>query len=125
MDQVLHRVHVRRLRRREPDQESDDEDNPLGIFRAITGQTLFRHISELPEHDPLRAPMRRWVYRLAEQRINHDVLTRLTRERRLLRHPPEAPRQAGVSIEQMLKRSLSSSSIFTTRSCQPSAHITA
>lgn len=95
-----------RLRRREPDQESEEEDNPLGIFRSITGQTLFRGLSELPEHDPLRVPMRRWVYRLAEQRINHDVLTRLTREQKLTRHPPDAPRQAGLSIEAMLKHSL-------------------
>jgi hypothetical protein len=95
-----------RLRRRDPSQESDDEDNPLGIFRTVTGQSLFRGIGELPEHDPLRAPMRRWVYRLAEQRINHDVLTRLTQERRLIRHPSDAPRQAGLSSEEMLKRSL-------------------
>lgn len=95
-----------RLRRSEPDPESEDEDNPLGIFRAVTGQTLFRGIGELPEHDPLRAPMRRWVYRLAEQRINHEVLTRLTREQKLLRHPPDAPRQVGVSVEDLLKRSL-------------------
>lgn len=67
---------------------------------------MFRGISELPEHDPLRAPVRRWVYRLAEQRINHEVLTRLTRERRLLRHPQDAPRQVGLSIDEMLKRSL-------------------
>lgn len=95
-----------RLRRREPDQESDTDDNPLGIFRAITGQTLFRRIGELPEFDPLREPLRRWVYRLAEQRIDHDVLTRLTRERQLIRHPADAPRQAGLSIDEMLKRSL-------------------
>lgn len=96
-----------RLRRRQADEELDAEDNPLGIFRPITGQTLFRQLGELPAHDPLREPLRRCVYRLAEQRINHEALTRLSQQWRLVRHPPDAPRRAGSSSAEMLKRSLS------------------
>jgi hypothetical protein len=35
--------------------------------------------------------LQRWVYRLAEQRINGETLTRLERERRRKREIPDAP----------------------------------
>ncbi len=96
-----------RMRQRQaPEQDSDDED-ALSLFRPITGQALFRTLGELPEHDPLRAPLRRWVYRLAEQRINQGVLTQLARERQLERRHPDAPGRVAVSVSEMLRRCIS------------------
>ena len=63
---------------------------------------MFEELRQLPEHDPLREPLQRWVYRLAEQRINADTLTRLERERRRKREIPDAPGRASVSIARLL-----------------------
>jgi len=85
----------------------DLDDDPLASFRPVTGSALFRELAELPAYDPLREPLRRWVYRLAEQRINAELLLRLERERRQLRELPDAPVNARVSIAEMVERSLS------------------
>ena len=87
--------------RAEPGPE-DEDDDVLAQFRAVTGSSLFRELGELPEHDPLREPLQRWVYRLAEQRIDADALTRLERERRRKREIAEAPGRAAVSIARLL-----------------------
>ncbi|HEU4577978.1 MAG TPA: hypothetical protein VFS67_06975 [Polyangiaceae bacterium] len=87
--------------RAEPGRE-DDDDDVLAQFRPVTGSSLFRELGELPEHDPLREPLQRWVYRLAEQRIDADTLTRLERERRRKREIAEAPGRAAVSIARLL-----------------------
>jgi hypothetical protein len=87
--------------RLEPGPE-DEDDDVLAQFRTITGSSLFRELGELPEHDPLREPLQRWVYRLAEQRINAEAITRLERERRRKREIAEAPGRASVSIARLL-----------------------
>jgi len=87
--------------RSEPGPEGDDDD-VLEQFRPLTGLSLFRELRDLPEHDPLREPLQRWVYRLAEQRINGETLTRLERERRRKREIPDAPGRASVSIARLL-----------------------
>ncbi len=87
--------------RAEPGPE-DEDDDVLDQFRPVTGSTLFRELAELPEHDPLREPLQRWVFRLAEQRINAETITRLERERRRKREIAEAPGRAAVSIARLL-----------------------
>ncbi len=84
----------------------DPEEGPLEPFRDATGLTLFRELRELPAQDPLREPLQRWVYRLAEQRINAAVLTRREQERRRPRQVPEAPGRAAVSLARMLESAL-------------------
>lgn len=86
----------------------DDEDasQPLAAYRPITGQTLFRHVDGLPATDPLRGPLRRWVYRLAEQRINQPTLSAVDRARHEARHHPDAPGQQAVSFATLLTRAL-------------------
>jgi hypothetical protein len=90
------------------DSASEDlDDDPLATYRPATGSALFRELRELPAHDPLREPLQRWVYRLAEQRINAELWLRLERERRQPRELPDAPVNARVSIAEMVRRSLS------------------
>lgn len=93
-----------RLRSEPPDEET--EDGALEPFRGVTGLTLFHELRDLPLHDPLREPLQRWVYRLAEQRINADALLRRERERRRPRLVPDAPGRAAVSLAHMLEGAL-------------------
>lgn len=87
--------------------EGGEEDDPLTYFHPVTGLEQFRRLSELPEYDPLRGPARRWVYRLAEQRINHGALTALGEERQKELRLPDAPGRGAVSLATMLERCLS------------------
>jgi hypothetical protein len=57
------------------------EDDPLQAHRAVAGRTLFRDLEQLGEHDPLRVYLKRWVWCLAERRVNAGVLRRLSFER--------------------------------------------
>ncbi len=79
----------------------------MAVFRSVTGLSLFRDLGELPEHDPLKHTLRRWVYRLAEQRINHQVLTELAEERKRDRPHADTPGRSAVSFATMLTRALS------------------
>lgn len=118
VDFELHPIEVdRRLRRAHqawlawklrPYAAGPDEGDaePLEAYRSVTGLTLFRQLTEMPESDPLRAPLRRWVYRLAEQRINQPVLLALQRERRLERPHPDVPGRTPVSVAGLLRRAL-------------------
>jgi hypothetical protein len=94
-----------KLRHRDSSEE-DGADDPLVMHRSVTGLSLFRRIGELPESDPLRTPLRRWVYRLAEQRIDQPALAALAQERRREHRHPDAPGRVPVSFEGMLLRAL-------------------
>ncbi len=82
------------------------DTDPFWLDREIAGRTLFRRVSELPETDPLRQPLRRWVYRFAEQRINLPCLTAVTFERRVRLHGVEQPETAQLSLAAMVHRAL-------------------
>jgi hypothetical protein len=108
VDRMLRRAHqawlASKLRRHVPGEEGDE--HPLAMHRSVTGLPLFRHIGSLPEADPLRTPLRRWVYRLAEQRINQAALAALTLERQREHRHPDAPGRAPVSFAGMLTHAL-------------------
>lgn len=69
--------------------------SPLATFeleRPCLGQSCFTRLSEDSSgFNPLREPLMRWVYRLAEQRINQAVL--LERERLLRLNPIQFPQE--------------------------------
>lgn len=105
--------HLRRARAswlawklRENPHESAADQHPLAAYRSVTGLPLFRRLGEMPEHDPLRAPLRRWVYRFAEQRINQGNLNDLELERQREHRHPDAPGRAAVSFANLLSRAL-------------------
>src|SRR6185312_4643156 len=60
---------VARFQRRLRSGEGYDDD-PFLTHRLIAGRTAFQAISGMPEADPLRVPLLRWAYRLADTRIN-------------------------------------------------------
>jgi len=96
--------HWRRSLRRGTALDTD----PFVFDRQVTGRTLFRQVSELPEAHPLRQPLRRWIYRFAEQRINRPCLTAYAFERRLRRHGVERPETLQLSLAAMIHRALGS-----------------
>jgi hypothetical protein len=108
VDRMLRRAHrawlAAKLRRHVPGE--DGAEHPLALHRSVTGLPLFRHLGELPESDPLRTPLRRWVYRLAEQRIDQPALAALTLERQREHRHPDAPGRVPVSFAGMLTRAL-------------------
>jgi hypothetical protein len=109
VDRALRRAHQVWLswKLREPALEDEgDEHHPLAAYRSVTGLAAFRAISDLPESDPLRVPLRRWVYRLAEQRIDHPTLSALTRERLTEHRHPDMPARQAASYAAMLKGAL-------------------
>lgn len=109
VDRMLRRAHASWLGWKLRDRGHDDaasDDAPLAAYRPVTGLSLFRRVGEMPESDPLREPLRRWVYRLAEQRINQPALSALTRERARRHQPPDAPGRQAVSFALLLKRAL-------------------
>jgi hypothetical protein len=81
------------------------EDDPLGAHRALTGGTLFRDLEQLGEHDPLRIHLKRWVWCLAERRVNAGVLRRLAYERY---HQPVPLRREALptSLDALLRGAL-------------------
>ena len=83
------------------------DDDPFARFRGRLGRTTFQIVSELPEHDPLREPLRRWLYRLTEQRINHAALLDVTRHYRVDTHVVEAPEYGRFTLADLLANALS------------------
>ncbi|HTV19625.1 MAG TPA: hypothetical protein VMG12_13160 [Polyangiaceae bacterium] len=109
IDRVLRRAQHSWLawaqRDRSLDTEESDE-HPLAAYRSVTSQALFRRIGEMPDSDPLREPLRRWVFRLSEQRIDQATLNALASERAKEHRPSDAPGRQAVSFGLMLKRAL-------------------
>ncbi len=79
----------------------EPEEDSLSRSRGCSGRSAFRAASELPEVDPLREPLRRWVYRLAEQRINHDALTSLSLYANAPREIEGNPRLGPASLREL------------------------
>jgi hypothetical protein len=87
--------------------EPRPEDQPLERYHESTTRRLFTSLGELVESDPLREPLRRWVYRLTEQRVNHAAITELARARYSARYPVRTPFSGERSASDMFARALS------------------
>lgn len=85
----------------------DPDDNPLAPLRRYLTQVRFEEVSALHDQDPLRVPLRRWIFRLAEERINHYWLTLWNRQRYAEVHRLEEPIRAAHTLNEILKRVLS------------------
>jgi hypothetical protein len=108
VDRYLRRAHQAWLawKLREGPPPEDDDLDPLAAYRSVTGLEVFRRVTDLPESDPLRVPLRRWVFRLAEQRIDQPALSALERERHEQRRHPAMPGKQAVSFAMLLTRAL-------------------
>jgi len=82
------------------------DTDPFVFSREVAGRSLFQQVSELPDADPLRQSLRRWIYRFAEQRINLPHLAACSFERRVRLHGVERPETAELSLATMIHRAL-------------------
>ena len=85
-----------------------DEDpfEPLAVFAPPVGKTAFDAVAELTTGDPMRRPLQRWMYRLAEQRINRAALAGTAWLRHGATHPLHEPRRGQYSIRQIVRQIL-------------------
>jgi hypothetical protein len=108
LDRELSRAHdAWRAWRRRLELNPQLEDAPLERYRPHTSRRTFLNLGRLPEDDPLRDPLRRWVYRLGEERVNQAALTDVARSRYFERHPLLGPKSGDFSLGEMLERALS------------------
>jgi hypothetical protein len=80
------------------------DDDPFAEERTATTRATFRWASNLDTSDPLREPLRRWVYRLLEQRVNRDYLVEVRRLGSAELHPLAPPLGGEWSLAEMLRR---------------------
>lgn len=90
--------------RREP----DPTDDPFEPYRWAIGRSAFRAVSDqLPDDDPLKLPLCRWVYRLTEMRINRAALCHVEVVRRFDEHVIDRPEHTRLPLAEILARALS------------------
>jgi len=94
-----------RLWRRKLRQGEGFDEHPLYSHSRVSGRSVFGRLLEL-EQDPLAAPLRRWVYRLAEQRFNHAPLALLERARRVETRAVDEPERGRFTMSALLRRAL-------------------
>jgi hypothetical protein len=84
------------------------DDDPFVTTRLVTGSTTFMAVQAMPDLDPLKVPLLRWVYRLADQRINRVALVRVAAESGVTEHVVSEPERARIPLSEMLNRGLAS-----------------
>ncbi|HVU00608.1 MAG TPA: hypothetical protein VHE30_02615 [Polyangiaceae bacterium] len=97
---------LRKQLRREGAGDLDAAD-PFLRSRLVAGRSAFRAVRELPESDPMRAPLAAWVYRLADHRINAGARARVEVEWRLVKHVAAEPERVETTLSELLVRALS------------------
>ncbi len=107
LDRTLGRAEEawRRWRRALAAGAAIDED-PFVFSRPALGRTKLEAVRALPLGDPLRVPLERWVYRLAEQRINREAIALGVGRRRVEGHPLDAPARGTWTLSAMLTQAL-------------------
>ncbi|MCA9632203.1 MAG: hypothetical protein KC766_31335 [Myxococcales bacterium] len=86
----------------------DGQVAPLAAFelqRWALGKSCFGQLRELHEADPLRGPLLRWVYRLADARINQGALLEQTHELRVKRQRVQSENEE-ISLAALKHRAL-------------------
>ncbi|HEY6556617.1 MAG TPA: hypothetical protein VI072_05065 [Polyangiaceae bacterium] len=99
LDRQLHDAcRAWRRWRRELRQGSGYDDDPLQAHRSVSSRTTFQAMTDLGDRDPLAPYLRRWVYRLAEQRINAQAIASVEAARRLQTYVIDEPDHAQLSL---------------------------
>lgn len=80
---------------------------PFLSRRLLTTRTAFQAVSALPANDPLRQPLRRWIYALAEYRIDREAMIRVWHERYVEERVVSEPVRAKLSLARMMSGVLS------------------
>jgi hypothetical protein len=89
------------------DPESADPSGPFIDVPEITRRGAFTQLRELPEDLPLRWPMLRWAYRLAEARVNAPIQLAMARNWRCESVTLEMPQRTTTTRASLLIKLLS------------------
>jgi hypothetical protein len=98
-------ARVRRSRRRLAAGRLSDDD-PFFAGRIVAGKRAFEAVRTLAPSDPLRSSPERWVYRLAEERIDQPWILEVARERHEVEHGIADPERARMTLSAILGRVL-------------------
>src|SRR6266516_3029346 len=74
--------------------------------RHVTTRAAFESASSLPEGDPFREPLRRWIYRLALNRIGQPALVQTASTRQARQANLKAPEPGAYSARDLIHRAL-------------------
>lgn len=96
---------VRRFRRRLREGPGTDDD-PFFAGRIVAGKRAFEAVRALPPTDPLRRPLERWIYRLAEERIDLASVIAVSHERYEVEREIEEPERTRSTLAAILGRAL-------------------
>jgi len=96
---------VKRHRRRLAAGHAADDD-PFFVGRLVAGKRAFDGVRSLDATDPLRRSLERWVYRLAEARINLGSVAEVARERNQTEHVIAEPERAKMTLSAVLTKML-------------------
>jgi hypothetical protein len=97
---------VKRYRRRLSSGHIADDD-PFFRGRIVAGKRAFEAVRSLDAADPLRRSLERWVYRLAEERIDAACILEVARERHQSEHVIAEPERTKTTLSVVLARMLS------------------
>jgi len=97
---------VRRYRRRLRKGPDPGDDDPFFAGRIVAGRSAFEAVRTLPSGDPLRRPLERWIYRLAEERIDLPSVLAVSNERYRVERAVAEPERGRLPLSAMLHRAL-------------------
>jgi hypothetical protein len=97
---------VKRYRRRLASGHISDDD-PFFLGRIVAGKRAFEAVRSLDATDPLRRSLERWVYRLAEERIDAASILEVARERHQSEHVITEPERVKTTLSAVVERMLS------------------
>ncbi len=98
-------THFARFRRRLKAGTGFDQD-PFERFLKVSSRSRFLELAELPDSDPLKQPFQRWVYRLAEQRINRQARVLVEYQRQAVAYPLRRPLSGQLTLQALLHAAL-------------------
>ena len=79
--------------------------DPFAPARRVLGRQTFYELGEL-KSDPIAPALRRWVYRLTEQRVNQDLTSELSQRLRREEHAIAEPEDGRFTLATMLTQGL-------------------
>ncbi|HEY6725267.1 MAG TPA: hypothetical protein VI197_14630 [Polyangiaceae bacterium] len=79
--------------------------DPFTPSRWVLGRKTFYELGEL-EHDPIAPAVRRWVYRLTEQRVNSDLSLELSKRLYRDEHAIAEPEDGRFTLAALLRQGL-------------------
>lgn len=83
------------------------DDDPFFRGRIVAGKRAFDAVRSLDPSDPLRRSLERWIYRLAEERIDAACILEVVRERYHSEHVITEPERSKTTLSSVLARMLS------------------